>query len=201
MLDKENTARDLSQIDNKTLIETATRKLLLGIGENPDREGLLTTPERVAKSYEFLTKGYQEDPSEIIKKAIFEEDVDEMVVVKDIEFYSMCEHHLLPFFGSAHIAYIPKGKIVGLSKVARLIEIYARRLQVQERMTKQIAETLKECLNPLGVAVVIKAEHMCMQMRGVEKRESVMVTSSMMGAFKKNPATRSEFMDFIKSSL
>ncbi|HLD45239.1 MAG TPA: GTP cyclohydrolase I FolE, partial [bacterium] len=142
-----------------------------------------------------------EDPSAIIKNALFTESIDEMVVVKDIEFYSLCEHHLLPFFGSAHVAYLPHGKIVGLSKIARLVDVFARRLQVQERMTKQIAETLKACLNPLGVAVVIKAEHMCMQMRGVEKRESVMVTSSMMGAFKKNPATRAEFMDFIKSSL
>jgi GTP cyclohydrolase IA len=188
-------------MDNKQQIEQATRDILLGIGENPEREGLLKTPHRVAKSYQFLTKGYNENPCELLQSAVFEEDVDEMVVVKDIEFYSLCEHHLLPFFGSAHVAYLPKGKIVGLSKIARLVEIFGRRLQVQERMTKQIAETLIACLDPIGVAVVIKAEHMCMQMRGVEKRESVMITSSMMGAFKKNSATRSEFMDFIKSSL
>ncbi|MBU1916769.1 GTP cyclohydrolase I FolE [bacterium] len=188
-------------MDNKQRIEQATREILLGVGENPEREGLLKTPHRVAKSYQFLTKGYHENARELLQSAIFEEDVDEMVVVKDIEFYSLCEHHLLPFFGSAHVAYLPQGKIVGLSKIARLVEIFGRRLQVQERMTKQIAETLKACLDPIGVAVVIKAEHMCMQMRGVEKRESVMVTSSMMGAFKKNSATRAEFMDFIKSSL
>ena len=188
-------------MDNKQRIEQATREILLGVGENPEREGLLKTPHRVAKSYQFLTKGYHENTRELLQSAIFEEDVDEMVVVKDIEFYSLCEHHLLPFFGSAHVAYLPQGKIVGLSKIARLVEIFGRRLQVQERMTKQIAETLKACLDPIGVAVVIKAEHMCMQMRGVEKRESVMVTSSMMGAFKKNSATRAEFMDFIKSSL
>jgi GTP cyclohydrolase IA len=186
---------------NDGLVENAITDILNGIGEDPHREGLLKTPSRVAKSMAFLTKGYDEDPYEVINNAMFDEDVDEMVVVKDIELYSLCEHHLLPFVGKAHIAYIPNGKIIGLSKVARLVEIYARRLQVQERLTKQIADTLEECLNPQGVAVVIEAGHLCMQMRGVQKQNSRMVTSSMTGAFKEELATRSEFMNFIKNSL
>lgn len=175
--------------------------LLVHVGEDPGREGLARTPYRVAKSLKFLTKGYGEDPYAVINNAIFKEDIDEMVVVKDIEIYSLCEHHLLPFVGRAHVAYLPNGKIIGLSKIARVVEIYARRLQVQERLTKQIAETLEHCLKPLGVAVVIQAEHLCMQMRGVQKQNSSMVTSSMRGMFKDNLATRSEFMTLIKSGL
>ena len=181
-------------------IKTAVFDILAALGEDNRREGLAKTPERVAKSLQFLTKGYQEDPYEIVTKAMFEEHIDEMVIVKDIELYSLCEHHLLPFVGKAHVAYIPNGRIVGLSKVARLVEVYARRLQVQERLTKQIAETLQQCLKPLGVAVVVQAAHMCMQMRGVQKQGSQMITSSMMGSFQKL-ATRNEFMNFIKGSL
>lgn len=179
----------------------AVATLLKEMGEDPEREGLLDTPQRVAKSLKFLTKGYEQDPYDVINNAIFNEDMDEMVVVKDIELYSLCEHHLLPFVGKAHVAYLPQGKIIGLSKIARVVDIYARRLQVQERLTKQIAETLQECLNPLGVAVVIEAEHMCMQMRGVQKQKSSMVTSTMLGAFKTQSATRNEFMTIIRGSL
>jgi GTP cyclohydrolase I len=175
------------------------KDLLSYVGEDPSREGLARTPYRVAKSLKFLTKGYREDPYAVINNAIFEEHIDEMVVVKDIEIYSLCEHHLLPFVGRAHIAYLPDRKIIGLSKIARVAEIYARRLQVQERLTKQIAETLNDCLKPLGVGVVIEAEHLCMQMRGVQKQNSSMVTSSMLGMFKDNPSTRSEFMTLIKN--
>jgi GTP cyclohydrolase I len=180
---------------------SAVKDLLTELGEDADREGLLRTPFRVAKSLKFLTKGYHEDPYQIINNAVFEEDIDEMVIVKDIEIYSLCEHHLLPFVGRAHVAYLPAGRIIGLSKIARVVDIYARRLQVQERLTKQIAETLQTCLKPQGVAVVIQAEHMCMQMRGVQKQDSSMVTSAMLGAFKDNLATRSEFMSIIKSGL
>lgn len=190
----------MSTTEKNNLIEPAVTTILSALGEDPRREGLLKTPNRVAKSLQFLTKGYEEDPYKIINNAIFEEDINEMVVVKDIKLYSMCEHHLLPFFGRAYVGYIPNGKIIGLSKIARVVEIYARRLQVQERLTKQIAETLNECLRPQGVAVVIQAEHMCMQMRGVEKQESKMVTSSMMGVFNDH-STRLEFMDIIKGSL
>lgn len=181
------------------VISHSVETMLKALGEDVTREGLLKTPQRVAKSLAFLTKGYQENPHDVINNAVFEEDIDEMVVVKNIEVYSLCEHHLLPFVGKAHVAYLPKGKIIGLSKIARVVEIFARRLQVQERLTKQIADTLNQCLNPNGVAVVIEAEHMCMQMRGVQKRDSVMVTSAMLGDFKEKPATRSEFMSFIKT--
>lgn len=180
-------------------ISHAVETILKGLGEDVTREGLLKTPHRVAKSLAFLTKGYQENPHDVINNAVFKETIDEMVVVKNIEIYSLCEHHLLPFVGKAHVAYIPKGKIIGLSKIARVVEIFARRLQVQERLTKQIADTLNECLSPNGVAVVIEAEHMCMQMRGVQKRDSVMVTSAMLGDFKEKLATRTEFMSFIKA--
>lgn len=181
----------------KERLEKAVEDILYGIGEDTKRKGLVKTPQRVAKSLKFLTKGYSEDPYEIISNAIFEEQIDEMVVVKDIELYSLCEHHMLPFVGKAHIAYIPDGKIIGISKIARLVEIYARRLQVQERLTKEIAETLNECLKPKGVAVVIEANHLCMQMRGVQKQNSKMITSAMKGAFHKT-ATRNEFMNFLK---
>ncbi|MFO1520197.1 MAG: GTP cyclohydrolase I FolE [bacterium] len=179
-------------------LEKIVRDLLAELGENPDREGLKNTPSRVAKSLRFLLQGYDKDPREVINGAKFTEKYSEMIVVKDIAIYSLCEHHLLPFWGRAHVAYIPKDKIIGLSKVARLVEVYARRLQVQERMTTQIAETLQEVLDPQGVAVVIEAEHLCMQMRGVQKRGSVAVTSAILGVFRENLATRQEFMQLIK---
>lgn len=182
--------------DNNKL-EKIVRELLAELGENPDREGLKLTPTRVAKSLKFLTQGYALEPREAINGAKFTEKYSEMIVVKDIAIYSLCEHHLLPFWGQAHVAYIPKEKIIGLSKVARLVEVFARRLQVQERMTTQIAETLQEVLDPMGVAVVIEAEHLCMQMRGVQKRGSVAVTSAMLGIFRENLATRQEFMHLI----
>jgi GTP cyclohydrolase I len=174
------------------------QQLLQEIGEDPKREGLLKTPERVEKALRFLTKGYQENPVQILNNALFVEDYDEMVIVKDIDFYSMCEHHLLPFFGRAHVAYIPRHRIVGLSKIARLIEIFSRRLQVQERMTSQISETIFRSLDPYGVGVVIEAQHLCMMMRGVEKQNSIAITSSMLGTFRTNVETRMEFMDLIK---
>lgn len=180
-------------------IEQLVAELLKELGQDPQREGLQKTPSRVAKSLQFLTQGYTQNPEEIINGAKFTEKYSEMIVVKDIALYSLCEHHLLPFWGRAHVAYIPQEKIIGLSKVARLVEIYSRRLQVQERMTTEIAETLQKTLNPQGVAVVIEAEHLCMQMRGVQKRGSVAVTSAMLGVFRSNLATRQEFMSFIKS--
>lgn len=174
------------------------RHLLQGLGEDPQREGLQRTPERVAKSLRFLTQGYEIDPESVINDAKFTEKYNEMIVVKDIQLYSLCEHHLLPFWGKCHVAYIPTDKILGLSKIARLVEIFARRLQVQERLTTQIAEIIQRSLNPLGVAVVIEAEHLCMQMRGVQKQGSAAVTSEMLGAFRSNQATRAEFMHLIK---
>ena len=179
-------------------VKELAKKLLIEIGENPDREGLLNTPLRVAKAWNFLSKGYKQDIDEIINNAIFEEEYDQMVVVKDIEFYSMCEHHLLPFFGVAHIAYIPNGKIIGLSKIPRILDMFARRLQVQERMTQEVAGMLQSKLNPRGVAVIIEAQHMCMQMRGVEKRKSYMSTSAMFGIFREDNKTRKEFLDIVK---
>jgi GTP cyclohydrolase I len=172
-------------------------QLLKEIGEDPEREGLKRTPERVAKAWEFLTRGYRQDPKALVNEAIFQEDTSEMVLVRDIDFFSLCEHHLLPFFGKAQVAYVPDGKIIGLSKLARLVDMYARRLQVQERLTRQIAETLNEELSPAGVAVVMEAEHMCMQMRGVEKQNSIAVTSCMLGVFRDNLATRSELLTLI----
>lgn len=180
-------------------LEETVKNLLKEIGEDPRREGLLATPKRVAESLKFLTQGHDVDPYKMIQRAIFNEKHDEMVVLKDIVFYSLCEHHLLPFFGKAHVAYIPNKRVVGLSKMARLVDVYARRLQVQERMTQQIANTLQNTLNPKGTAVVIEAEHLCMQMRGVQKRGAAMVTSAMLGAFRKSPATRAELMAFIRN--
>ena len=181
------------------MIERLIHDLLKEIGEDPSREGLEKTPARVAKAYEYLTSGYHQNVEEVLNSALFTEEYDEMVVVKDIDLYSLCEHHLLPFVGKCHIAYMPSRKIVGLSKLPRLVEMFARRLQVQERLTTQIAQTLNEVLQPRGVAVVIEAIHMCMLMRGVEKQNSKAVTSAMLGAFRDNPETRAEFMELIKS--
>ncbi|NTU53428.1 MAG: GTP cyclohydrolase I FolE [Chlorobiaceae bacterium] len=180
-------------------MEDAVITLLKGVGEDPEREGLLLTPERVAKSLRFLTQGYRQDPEQMLNKAVFTESYDEMVLVRDIDIYSMCEHHMLPFFGKAHVAYIPDGKIVGLSKIPRVVEVFARRLQVQERLTQQIRDAIQHVLNPRGVAVVIEATHMCMVMRGVEKQNSVTTTSAMSGEFMSNQSTRSEFLRLIGS--
>ena len=175
------------------------RAILGLLGEDPAREGLLKTPERVAKAMMFLTKGYRTDPKEILRSAMFKEDYNQMVIVKDIDFFSMCEHHMLPFYGKVHVAYIPNGHITGLSKIARVVEVYARRLQVQERLTLQIKQCIQETLNPLGVMVVIEARHMCMQMRGVEQHNSITTTSDFTGAFNQ-AKTREEFMNLIKRS-
>jgi len=179
-------------------MEDLIRQLLKEIGEDPEREGLQKTPGRVARALRFLTQGYAMDPQEVINGAKFTEKYNEMIVVKDIQIYSLCEHHLLPFWGKCHVAYIPREKIIGLSKIARLVEIFSRRLQVQERMTTQIAKIIQDSLEPLGVAVVIEAEHLCMQMRGVQKQGSKAITSEMLGAFRSNEATRAEFMHLIK---
>ena len=182
-------------------VKESVNDILVEIGEDVEREGLKRTPERVAKAYEFLTKGYHQNIEDVLNNAIFEEKYDEMVIVKDIDFYSMCEHHILPFFGKAHVAYIPRHHITGLSKLARVVEAFARRLQVQERLTTQIKECIQNTLNPLGVAVVIEAQHMCMQMRGVQKQHSVTTTSDFTGAFMKNMATREEFFNIIGTKL
>lgn len=179
-------------------MEDHVRAILKELGENPDREGLLKTPNRVAQALKFLTRGYDMDPVKVINDALFTEDHEEMIVQKDIDFYSLCEHHMLPFFGKAHVAYIPHHKIVGISKLARLVDVYARRLQVQERMTNQIATIIMEKLDALGVAVVIEAEHLCMRMRGVEKQNSYVITSALLGAFRTRQETRSEFMNLIR---
>jgi GTP cyclohydrolase I len=181
------------------LIKTYKESIEL-LGEDPEREGLLKTPERVAKAMQFLTQGYQMDANAILNSAKFHEEVSEMIIVKDIELYSMCEHHMLPFYGKAHVAYIPNGYITGLSKIARVVDVYSRRLQVQERLTHQILNSIKETLNPLGVAVVIEASHLCMMMRGVQKQNSVTTTSAFWGEFEKNE-TRSEFVKLISSKL
>jgi GTP cyclohydrolase I len=175
------------------------KELLIELGEDPDREGLVDTPGRMRKSLEFLTRGYSQKEDEIINGALFEADCDDMVIVKNIEFYSMCEHHMLPFFGKCHIGYIPKGKVLGVSKLARLVDMYSRRLQLQERLTKQIAEILKNRVEAEGVGVVMEAQHMCMTMRGVGKQNSKMVTSAMLGSFRSESATRMEFLNLIKS--
>src|SRR5262245_10908829 len=174
------------------------RKLLAEIGENTDREGLRDTPKRVEKAYKFLTSGYEADIDKVLNNALFTVDYNEMVIVKDIDFYSLCEHHLLPFFGKCHVAYIPSNKVIGLSKIPRLVDVFARRLQVQERLTNQIADTIREKIAPLGVAVVVEATHLCMSMRGVEKQNSFAVTSAMLGAFQNNARTRMEFLELIK---
>ena len=174
------------------------RRLLTELGEDPSREGLLDTPKRVEKSLRFLTQGYAADVDAVLNNALFSVDYNEMVIVKDIDFYSLCEHHLLPFFGKCHVAYIPQGRVVGLSKIPRLVEIFSRRLQVQERLTSQIAETLRDKIRPLGVGIVVEASHLCMSMRGVEKQNSVAVTSAMLGVFQHDARTRAEFLELIK---
>lgn len=186
--------------DSETTSEIAAhvKEILRLLGENPEREGLMKTPERVAKSLQFLTKGYSQDGEMIVKSALFDEEYQQMVLVKDIELYSLCEHHMLPFLGKAHIAYIPNGKITGLSKIARIVETYARRLQVQERLTVEIRDCLQNALNPLGVAVVIEATHTCMQIRGVQKSNAITTTSAFSGAFLSSDKTRNEFLNLIK---
>ena len=178
-------------------IEEITKQLLEEIGEDPDREGLIKTPCRVAKAWEFFSKGYKQNVNIIINDAIFEEDAKDMVIVRDIEFFSLCEHHLIPFFGKAHVGYIPNGRVIGLSKIPRIIDMFSRRLQVQERLTHQIADAINSVLIPKGVAVVMDAKHQCMTTRGIHKTESSTVTSSMLGAFRENPQTREEFMNMI----
>ncbi|MBU1298855.1 MAG: GTP cyclohydrolase I FolE [Bacteroidota bacterium] len=186
---------------NRDKFEKNIKEILEFIGENPSREGLLQTPSRVAKAWEFFTRGYKEDARTILNGSVFKEKYNEMVIVKDIDFFSMCEHHLLPFYGKAHIAYIPNGKIIGLSKIPRIVEVFSRRLQVQERMTQEIADTLYETLEPDGVGVVIEAKHLCMMMRGVEKQNSVATTSAMLGSFRDDEKTRSEFLRLILGDL
>lgn len=188
----DDTTQKLSDVYTKVLGE---------IGENPEREGLLKTPERVAKALQFLTQGYNQDPEEILRSALFHEEYSEMVIVKDIEVYSMCEHHMLPFFGKAHVAYIPNGTIVGLSKIPRIVDAFSRRLQVQERLTIEIRDSIQKTLNPKGVAVVLECQHMCMQMRGVQKQNSVTTSSAFTGLFMNNDSTRKEFIDLIQARL
>jgi GTP cyclohydrolase I len=177
--------------------EEIYRELLRRLGEDPSRNGLLATPGRVEKSMAFLTKGYNEEPAKVLHGALFDEDYDEMVIVKDIEMFSLCEHHLLPFFGKVHVAYVPKGKVIGLSKIPRLVEVFARRLQVQERLTRQIADAIQDAISPLGVGVIIEARHLCMMMRGIEKQHSSTVTSAMLGCFRQKE-TRHEFLSLVQ---
>jgi GTP cyclohydrolase IA len=183
---------------NGNTIAQAIEILLKEIGEDPTRQGLSKTPERVARSIEFLTHGYRQDPRDVLRQAVFDEECNEMVLVKDIDFYSLCEHHLLPFFGRAHVAYVPDGRIVGLSKLARTVELVSRRLQVQERLTNAIADAIQEVLQPKGVAVVLEAQHLCMLMRGIQKQNSYAITSAMHGEFESDPKTRAEFMQLIR---
>src|SRR6202163_2753655 len=180
--------------------EDLVREMIVRIGEDPDREGLVRTPDRVRRSWEFLSRGYKEDPDAMLQKALFTVTYDEMVIVKDIEMFSLCEHHMLPFFGKVHVAYIPKGKVIGLSKIARLVEVFSRRLQVQERMTRQIADAIQDAIAPQGVGVVIEARHLCMMMRGIEKQNSSTVTSAMVGCFQQKE-TRAEFLSLVRPSL
>lgn len=197
---EEQLARDRSSLDEGNLdrIAKAYRELLDAIGEDLDRDGLRRTPARAARAMEFLTQGYRQDLEAIINGAVFESNASEIILVKDIELYSLCEHHLLPFIGRAHVAYIPNGKVIGLSKVARIVDVFARRLQIQENLTTQIAGSLMRCLEPSGVAVVVEAKHLCMMMRGVEKQNSVMKTSCLLGVFKEDARTRSEFLSLLQ---
>lgn len=192
LMENESALKDASTQD-------LVREILSRIGEDPSRDGLIATPGRVEKALGHLTKGYKEDPNQILREALFDVDYDEMVIVKDVEMYSLCEHHMLPFFGKVHVAYIPNGKVVGLSKIARLVEVFARRLQVQERMTRQIADAIQEAIAPQGVGVVIEARHLCMMMRGIEKQNSSTVTSAMVGVFQKKE-TRTEFLSLVRAS-
>ncbi len=185
--------------DNIAALEKVSHELLVGVGENPEREGLLRTPHRFARAMLELTQGYDQDLNQIVNGAIFEESYSEMVLVKRIEFYSLCEHHLLPFFGRAYVAYLPRGKIIGVSKIPRIVHMFARRLQIQERLTNEIADAIMQVLNPYGVACMIEAHHMCMMMRGVEEQTSSMVTNSMRGVFLSNPATRNEFLSLVRA--
>jgi GTP cyclohydrolase IA len=208
MIQRHNSDLDIEERftrENNRLLETdldrianAYRELLQTIGEDVDREGLQRTPDRAARALEFLTQGYRQNLDEIINGAVFESSASEIILVKDIELYSLCEHHLLPFIGRAHVAYLPNGKVIGLSKVARIVDVFARRLQIQENLTTQIAESLMNCLQPSGVAVVVEAKHLCMMMRGVEKQNSVMKTSCLLGTFKDDARTRSEFLSLLK---
>jgi GTP cyclohydrolase I len=197
---EERLTHETSRLEEKDLdrVANAYRELLDAIGEDLDREGLRRTPDRAARALEFLTQGYRQDLDEIINGAVFESTASEIILVKDIELYSMCEHHLLPFIGRAHVAYIPNGKVIGLSKAARIVDAFARRLQIQENLTTQIAESLMKCLQPSGVAIVVEAKHLCMMMRGVEKQNSVMKTSCLLGVFKEDARTRSEFLSLLK---
>ena len=179
-------------------LEDHVREILRAIGEDPAREGLLKTPDRVARALQFLSKGYEENPTEILNSALFTEEYSEMILLKDLDFFSLCEHHLLPFYGKAHVAYIPNNRILGLSKMARLFEVFARRLQVQERLTTQVATSIMDAIEPMGVGVVVEAEHLCMRMRGVEKQNSIVVTSCMLGSFRNRQETREEFMTLIR---
>jgi GTP cyclohydrolase I len=187
----------LSPVESQAVMEGAVRQILEAIGEDPERQGLQRTPLRVAKAYAELTSGYGVDAEALVNQAVFDVDYDEMVLVKDIDFFSLCEHHMLPFYGRAHVAYIPNGKVIGLSKIPRIVEMFARRLQVQERMTQQIADFLQQTLQPQGVAVVVEGQHMCAAMRGVKKANARMTTSAMLGSFKHNPQTRAEFLDHV----
>ena len=180
-------------------VDELVHEMLIRLGEDPEREGLVRTPVRVQKALQFLTKGYKEDAEALLRNALFTVSYDEMVIVKDIEFFSLCEHHMLPFFGKVHVAYIPNGKVIGLSKIPRLIEVFSRRLQIQERLTTQIAETIQKTIEPQGVGVVIEARHLCMMMRGVEKQHSAAVTSSMLGCFRDEQETRTEFLSLIRA--
>ena len=192
-----------SPIETPTLtsasFEDLVREMIVRLGEDPAREGLVRTPERVHRAYEHLMKGYKDDPEVLLKQALFTVTYDEMVIVKDVEMFSLCEHHMLPFFGKVHVAYIPNGKVIGLSKIPRLIEIFSRRLQIQERLTTQIAETIQKAIQPQGVGVVVEARHLCMMMRGVEKQHSAAVTSSMLGCFRDEQETRTEFLSLIRN--
>jgi len=192
------TPADLSATLTSATYEELVREMLVRLGEDPDREGLSRTPARVEKAMRFLVKGYKDDPEALLRKALFPVSYDEMVIVKDIEMFSLCEHHLLPFFGKVHVAYIPNGKVIGLSKIPRLIEAFSRRLQIQERLTTQIAEAIQNAIEPQGVGVVIEARHLCMMMRGVEKQHSSAVTSSMLGCFRSEEETRTEFLSLIR---
>jgi GTP cyclohydrolase I len=193
-----------AEIIAPTSLDTATtqelyRELIRRLGEDPTRDGLRDTPQRMERSMEFLTRGYDQSVTEVLHNALFDVDYDEMVIVKDIEFFSLCEHHMLPFFGKAHVAYVPNGKVIGLSKTARLVDVFARRLQVQERLTRDVADAIEEAIQPQGVAVILEAQHLCMMMRGVEKQHSSTVTSAMLGVFKSQLQTRNEFLSLVRS--